>query len=587
MYVVRLCHSGKTMMEDFINQAKRLLDSVEKHGVSVITMWSNALNKKSMDTAHLEVTTFVDTLLARQDSPERLFEIVEAIRGGFHQINSGCEGIKDQEEAIQYLKILGEETRVYDQLIQRISPTDISTLSLVVHQSIAAQIHRHLIYYQHYLPIPEKEWFRINRLFYLAVQKKISTFTTADKIYFQGKELSIQNLYAMSLLLSCGRLNQLSSKEISGVCKSMPDWCTLVKISRKPSSSSENQLIVDLSTGSAPNFKKLFAPSEASRSCYLQVDSLIEKLDFLLSSGVKKLAVFDKGKATPVSIIGSNLLKPDVIKHLKLAWTEYIYREKRIQTDEIILACWGFKNIFFYLAGGQTLEQFIGAKASLSVVYSPDIDIAAVEKDRRNDIWSSFPSTSVGNHVSGVIPPEFNFQHFFLNNIQQKSLDHPVFTIRMTDSSSKGCRLIWTTPFNKSPEVGELVGLCKKGSRGHWQVGEVAWRFQADTGEVTTGIRLLSTMAIPVAVNIPLRIGSKENYTGGILFPSEKQIGTKAISLVLSPLKLNQGEYIAVSQKGIEENIYLNKPLKKNTFFESHECVFVTKKPFVAGSIKK
>jgi len=575
------------MMEDFSNQIKTLLDSIEKHGLDVITMWSRGLKKKSMDTALQEVATFIAALLIRQDSPAKLFEIIEAIRGGFHQINSGCEGIKNQDEAIQYLQILAEEAKVYDQLIQRIDSTDINILSIVVHQSMAALIHRHLIYYQHYLPIPEKEWLRINRLFYIAIQKKISSFVTADKIYFQGKSLSIQNLYAMSILLSCGRLNQLSPKDISGICKSMPDWCTLVKLSRKPSSSSENQLVVDLSSGSAPNFKKLFSSSETSFSCYLQVDSLIEKLDFLFSSEANKMAITASIKTTRVAIITSQLLKPDVIKHLKLAWTEYIYREKRIKTDEVILACWSFKNIFFYLAGGQTLKQFIGAKASLSVVYSPGTDIATVEKERRGDIWTSFLSVPAGNHVTGVIPTEFNFQHFFPNRNQQKNPDHPVFTIKMTDSSSKGCRLIWTTPFNKSPEVGELVGLCKNTSRDHWQVGEVAWRSQADDGEITTGIRLLSTVAIPVAVDVPLRIGNKENYTSGIIFPPEKQIGTRAVSLVLSSLKLNPGDYVAVSQKGIEENIYLNKPLKKNAFFESHECAFVIKQPLVAGSIKK
>jgi len=575
------------MMEDFSNQAKTLLDSVEKHDVNVITIWSSGLKKKSMDTAFREVTTFVDTLLTRQDSPEKLFEIIEAIRGGFHQINSGCEGIKNQEEAIQYLKILGEEIKIYDQLIQRVDSKNIDILSLIVHQSIAALIHRHLIYYQHYLPIPENEWLRINRLFYIAIQNKISSFSTEDNIYFRGKNLSIQNLYAMSLLFSCGRLNQLSPKDISSVCKNMPDWCTLVKLSRKPSSSSENQLIVDLSSGAAPNFKKLFSSSEKSFSCYLQVDSLIEKLDFLLSSKTKEIVITTGKKTAPVSIISSQLLKPEVIKHLKLAWTEYIYREKRIKTDEVILACWGFKNIFFYLAGGQTLKQFIGAKASLSVVYTPDTDIAAVELERKADIWSSFLSVPVGNHVTGVIPTEFNFQHLFHNRNQKKDLDHPVFTIKMTDSSSKGCRLEWTTPFNKSPEVGELVGLCKNISRGHWQVGEVAWRFQADDGEITTGIRLLSTMAIPVAVDVPLRIGNKENYTSGILFPPEKQMGTRAVSFVMSSLKLNPGEYVAVSQKGIEENIYLNKTLKKNAFFESYECAFVIKQRFVTRSTKK
>jgi len=568
------------MLKNLGTQAKSLLPLIHKQSANPITRWSNGLRKKPAVAALQELEQFVDDLLANQEDPTKLLNIIESIRSDLHQINPDSEGLTNLAGAITCPRATDCEVKIYEQVMKLSNGTGNDIFSLALHRCVAASIYRQLVYYHSYLPVPEKEWKRIHQLFYEAIQKNISHFIVIDKIYFIGRKLSVMNLYSISLLLGCGRLNHLSPNDISRVFKTMPNWCSMISISSNPDGSEKNSLVVDLNASSAPYFKNVGYLKENSCLYYIQIGKLIANINRLLLNEEKTFSVLMKKIAAPAFGMESQVLNPDIIRHLKLAWTEPSSRQQPIQTNEDILVCFGFENIFFYLTGKKTLKEFIGDKASFSIIYNHDSDVTSIEKHRSVDIWSSFLSVPVGSHVSGKIPTELHFKNCFTHKNQaQTNTDHPVLTLKMIDSSPDGCRLLWATTSTASPDVGELVGLCNQASNGFWQVGEIVWKDQSRTGEMTTGIHILSTLAIPVAVDVPLRHGSHENYTRGILFPPEEQLGTSTVSFLLSSLKLQQGEYVAISQKGIEEKIFLKKSLKANPYFESYECAFVVKTP--------
>ena len=565
------------MTEEFSSQAKILLDSLETKGSADITAWSNTLKKKPQEVAIRELQTLLQVLIGQQQNPKKMLEVIESIRPGIHQMKLATSSTLNESDALLYLQVLDYETKLYGLILRCDPPLEDELFALAMHRKLSGLIQRQLLHYQHYLPIPEKEWSRIHRVFYTAIKKKLGNFSTLDKIYYGGKNLSLLNLYSMSLLLGCARLNRLSPAEIIKVGKSLQDWCALVGISRQPLNNSDNQLVVDLTSGSAPSFKRLFAPGEKTISCYLQVDKLIEKLNKLLPA---ESAIETAAAKSPAFAVESLPMTADIIKHLKLAWSEYIYREERIETDEAIQVCHGFASVFYHLVGSKTLKEFIGVKAALSIVYDSHEDRSAIERERSGDLWSAFLSNPDGELATGVIPPEFNFQHFFPDSKPgQPSAEYPCYRLRMTDTSSRGCCLQWTTKSEHPPEVGELIGLCRPDAPGHWLVGEIAWKDISDNGDITTGVKFLSTKAIPVAVDVPLRLGNSENYTSGLLLPPEEQLGTSAVVFMTPPLKLRSGEYVTVSQKGIEEKIHLGKKLKPNAFAETYECSFVIKGP--------
>ncbi|MCB1615348.1 MAG: hypothetical protein KDI30_04975, partial [Pseudomonadales bacterium] len=432
-------------------------------------------------------------------------------------------------------------------------------------------------HYEHYLPIPEKEWLLIHRLFFLSVQNKIAGFITADNIHFLGRKRSIANLYNLSLLLGCGRLNHLTPAQIRAAGKSLQDWCTLISISRQPSSTSDNQLVVDITSGSAPHFKKLFTSSANSVSCYLQVDKLIDTLDRLLpdeKSGDSKPAAASFG-------LEESTLDKNLIVHLRSAWSEYIYREIREETEEPLMVCTGFYNVHYHLCGGKTLKDFIGEKVSLSILYEEDEDIATIEKQRSTDVWSAFTTIPDGDLVFGEIPAEFNFQHFFPFNAEQADNDaFPETRVVMTDRSTKGCCLQWPQNTTDNIEVGELIGL-RKDNKHHLQIGEIAWKDLQEDGRFRTGIHILSSKAIPIAVDVPLSAGSNQNFAEAILLPAEEALGTQCTSFLSRPDYYKKGNYLSISQKGIEEKVHLSETVTDNAYFARFDCGFILKKPVI------
>lgn len=572
----------------FRDQAEVLVTASRTEGSAALAAWSNGLRKKPLDVVQSEMAAVFDALLAEQQPAAALLDAIEAMRPNLHQIHALRENIAEQSLADATLAMLAHELDVYEQLLSLDDGSNTDRLALCIHRSLAALIERQIIFYQHYMPIPAREWVRIHRMFYLATQRKTNGFATVDKACLAGKNLSIVNLYCLSLLLGCARLNHLTPKEIARVGKALQDWCTLVGITRNPSVSSESQLVFDITSGSAPNFRKLFTADKNAVCCYLQVDPLIEKLDALYAEELKKESNPANRKPTSAFGIETQPLHSGIIRHLKSAWTEYIYREARIETDENVQVCVGLQTIFFYLAGANTLQDFIGTKMSLSIVYDDQEDATSIKLNRSGDIWSAFLSTPDGNLVTGDIPAEYNFQHFFPNrDPQARHPDYPLHTLRISDSHLRGCCLQWLDASEHAPDIGELVGLCREGTPGHWDIGEVAWKFQQENGRISTGIRLLSTQAIPVAIDAPMRLGLHENHIAGILLPPEAALHTSAVTLALAPLKLNQQEYVTISQKGIEEKVHLNKLLKATAGYETHECAFVVRTPSIEVERKR
>jgi hypothetical protein len=546
--------------------------------------WANNLKRLPLDSVLTEAKVKINDILARYEDTERLLACAEAIRSGIHRNTITNEaGITTQAQVQAYLRLLELEKSLYERIIELASLHEHPNLALAIHRNIASLIHAQQIHYQHYLPIPDADWLKLHRLFHISLDLDITATATVDRVYYPVKPLTILNQYCMALLMGCGRLNHPTPAEILRLSHMLQAWCLLVNIDLKPFTDSEHQLVVDITSSSAPNFRKLLSPGEDSLCCYLRVDQLLAKLDSMLpKEQAKGSAIF----STPPSasfLAGQKDLSHDVLRHLKSAWSEYIYREERTPVDELIEVCCGFEAIFFYLCGEKQLKDFIGAKVSLSIVYHESEDKATIEKQRSGDVWSAFLSKPDGILVSGDIPAEFNFQrHFPGKGTPDASAPYPVHHIQMKDLSSRGCQLNWGKNSTVDPEVGSLIGICKNNRQSHWQIGEIAWKVVTSGGETATGVRLLSTSAIPVALDVPLRLARNQNYAEAILAPPEQALGTSTVSLLTQPLGMRQGEYLTISQKGIEEKIHLNQTVKLMDTYEQHLCDFVVKKPSLA-----
>jgi hypothetical protein len=208
---------------------------------------------------------------------------------------------------------------------------------------------------------------------------------------------------------------------------------------------------------------------------------------------------------------------------------------------------------------------------SLAIVYDEKENINSIEQKRSGDVWSSFLSEPKGDLITEVLPPELSFQQYFEeSNSALDNQDYPAHPIVIIDQSVHGCCLVWAQEAASSIEIGSLVGIKDNTSK-HWQMGEVRWVEHKDDGISHTGVHLLQTHVIPLGIDIPLRFGAGKNTDVALLLPPDKTFNQK-INLIIRPHDYREGEFVALSQKGIHEKAKLLKLLAKNNYFHQYEC---------------
>ena len=149
-------------------------------------------------------------------------------------------------------------------------------LAIVLHRLVSIQLYMHIIRYMMYVAIPDKEWLNLHRLFALAKREGLHEVGFIDEMGINREKTSVANLYSYGLLLGCSRTNQLSGSDILTIVRSIVLWIHHVEISTKPSGR-KNEIVVDVSSGSAPNFRQFFDKEENSSFYYIQLEALLEE----------------------------------------------------------------------------------------------------------------------------------------------------------------------------------------------------------------------------------------------------------------------------------------------------------------------
>lgn len=564
--------------EDWIRDAELFLKDPNPFALKA---WVNSIPAHEIGALSSVLPTIYTGLAKLDANAEQLSDYTETLRPILQNAakelsQTNVKNFESHEEAYTfsqlYLKLLSLEASSWENILKKAaSENNEACLHKAIHRSMTAQLSIHLAHYQFYLPMPAKEWLKLHKLFYLAAQRKQAGFTTADVCLYPGQRLTISNIYTIALLLGCARTNKLSPINIKTVYELLKHWGELVSISRTPSQSGDNQLVVDITTGAAPNFYKLFTATEKSVPCYLQVESLIQRMDKILQPDSNTSFA-----TLPIENIEGN---HELIAHLKSAWCEYLHREERIATHQSAYACIGLINIHFYLSGNKKLTDFIGLKSSLSIVYEDDDDVSTIVTQRGTDVWSWTPAkVTLDSDISFTdIPPEYHFQRYFDADYKQSDEAHTLFSVIITDSSAHGYRIEWpVSETNISIEVGELIGIKTEDSK-HLKIGIVMWMDYVSNAVLRTGIKIISTQAFPVGVDVPLTATVTKNITEGVLLPPQPEFNQN-ISFIVEPNLFKENDYTTISQKNIEERIKLATHIKSGSSYSLNECGFVIKK---------
>ncbi len=470
------------------------------------------------------------------------------------------EGLSKKNEHIAQacLMLLKVEYAMYGSMLKRAQKNqdDWQTIGLCIHRLMFTQIYVNVIRYLLYMAIPDKEWHNLHKLFILANQHKLTDFTLTDDQHFIADRISINNLYTFALLLGCAGLHQLPVKDILKACRCIVSWVSLVTVSRK-SHNLNNEIVVDVASGSAPNFRRLFENDEESIFYYLHLEKLLESLE---TKNTSDDDVFNKTHLTE-----------ELKGHLINAWSLYREREERVAVEENVEATYGIDNIHYYLCGGKDLYEFLGDRAKLSIQFNEYDDIALMAKELDEDLWSHGLSDPAGHLVFGATPESFSFQRHFEFTENDDSHNHVRISVKIVDKSLHGCCIEFNDKIALNIQANEVIGFRDANANSHWQVGMVAWVRHIEGDVFHVGVRILSTEAVPLGVDIPVRLGLDENYVPGILLPYENTLRVNA-SILLAGDCFHEEESIQVSQRGLVKNLRITKNLLKSEQYNHFEC---------------
>ncbi len=467
---------------------------------------------------------------------------------------------QNESVAISCKRLLNVQYKSYMILLEhaRKRVEEKELLAIVIHRIMVIQLYLHIISYMMYNAIAGKEWLNLHRLFIIAKQNNLSDFSVEDEDCYVKNPVSVSELYSLSLLMGCASLHQLNVESIIKAVSCVFELASLVTISEKPQGL-ENEIAFDISSGAAPNFRKFFPENEHSVFQYLHLEKLLTTIKKHRTEGD---TLFNKADF------------PDHLKsHLIEAWSKYRVREQRVVVNQELEATIGLGNIHYYLSGGRELKEFLGLSDDRSIVCEDETKISLIEQQQSDDVWSPGLSVPVHQLVNDDVKEAFSFQRYFEMSEDVDTETYTTFNIKKVDRSIGGCCLEFPSQVHFELSIGMLIGFRDAITRSHWQVGEIAWFKIVDDEKMHVGVRLLSTEAIPVGVDVSFVSGIQGNYTEGVLLPYENEL--KHLTSILVPDDIyDEGFFLKAVQKGLVNDLKLTNNIHQSEYFTQFNCGF-------------
>jgi hypothetical protein len=541
----------------------------EQDRVQPLMAWIDSASTEELPIAYNKLAAHIFHTCGQIDDIERMYFQIEKFDAIIHHAITMLiqlymaqgELLSKQNEDIANAckKLLKVQYRAYSIQLEyaRKNADKKQLLATSIHRIMIIQLYLHMISYIMYNAIADKEWLNLHRLYIIAEQNNLSNFSVKNKYSYIQKTISISDLYTHALLMGCARLHTLNVSSILKALDFVFERAKLVCISRC-SNGKDNEIAVDIATGSAPNFRKFHIETSQSDFRYLYLNKLLESMKNIVVSN----NVFNRCNLTE-----------ELKTHLVRAWGKHYTREKRVTVDKNIELTIGFSNLHYYLCGGKELKGFLGEQAELSIVYEEDELISVIEQQRSSDIWSPSISGPAGELIHVELPETLAFQRYFELNENININTHPKMSVRMIDQSLHGCCLELPKETIQHLTINDLVGFRDPQMNSHWQVGEITWFKIINDKVIQMGVRILGTESIPLAIDIPLHHGVHKNYTKGILLPFENTLKL-CTGILTEETIFEEGECLKVAQKGLGKDMKLTSRIHQKERYTHFYCGF-------------
>ncbi|MGV8916418.1 MAG: molecular chaperone [Pseudomonas sp.] len=400
---------------------------------------------------------------------------------------------------------------------------------------------------QLYCPVPEGLWLELHQIYLIARQNKLNHIDIVDPLAHHTRTLSVEQTYAVAVLMGCSRCNQMRQLNIGRLAEVLESWSALIKLQSPAEASS--LFAVAQSVDAPPRYKSLFKEE--------QLPTLLGINPLPLANAIKDYLEAPADKRSKMPLLVPHGFTTDLLQHLAAAWGDVAERTfQRTPGHGTLTLCVGMSALHYFLSGQRSFSDLL----KLPAVSKAAQFNAQFSSGKPSDAWTiAFDAQPDGAQSNAQSYEEIQYHQSEEDagdaalNAQQS---FPTYALNVINHSPGGYCLAWPKEVPSQLQAGEMVGIQDGDGQG-WSIAVVRWVRQVRSGGTQMGIELVAPYAQPCGLQL-VRAEPNAPYLRGLLLPEVRAIDQPA-TLLAPRLPFQEGHKVKINASGEERNAGLGK----------------------------
>lgn len=410
---------------------------------------------------------------------------------------------------------------------------------------------------QLYCPVPEGLWLELHQMYQLAVRYKLEQFAVRDTLTRHSQTMTIQQTYAIALLLGCAQTNQMRQSSIAPLAEALESWSPLLTLQAAELPSSLYAVAPD--KDAPPRYRSLYKAEEVPGLLGIDTQRLVDAIQQHL------LLVDQPDSRSPLPVPeGFNL---DLLQHLGAAWGEIAERTfQRNPGQGTLTLCIGMSAAHFYLAGKRPFQDLLKSDEELKTAVFKQThvtDVWAGAFDAQQTDWEDGLSLTdivyTGSKPDAEAPPV----------APDPAEAYPTYALPVVNQSPGGYCLSWQSEVPAQLQAGELLAI-QDTAQASWRVALVRWIRQVRGGGTQMGIELIAPSAQPCGLKLLRKGDPSSQFLRALQLPAIDAISRPA-HLITPRLPFQQGNKVQININGIESKAVLGRRQSSSGSFNQFE----------------
>jgi len=405
--------------------------------------------------------------------------------------------------------------------------------------------------FQLYCPVADGVWVELHQLYQLARKRNLHLQPVQDNESLEGKPLSIEQCYLISLLMGSARPNQMRQSAMGKLFGVLEDWSRLANL--LPPEDPKALFIINPNMDCPPRYRSLIRDEDLTESLGLSTDKLVSAIKEYMLNGDSQT-----GLRVPDG------LGVEMLQHLSQSWGDLAERTfNRVPGRGTLKISIGMSATHFRIAK-TSFAKFISADEHDLNPFSESAQRA------RQEGWSNAfdGGESVDWHPSGV--EQINYTDLGENSDGNEGEEHyPIHTLPIVNHSPGGFCLTWPKEVPKQLQAGELLGVQEESDQ-DWSLAVVRWIRQVRGGGTQMGVELIDPRCTPCALKLIRKTEQPSQYLRALILHEVTAIDRPA-TIITPRMPFSVNSKVMILQGNRESRAHLTDRVAASGSFSQFE----------------